>query len=89
MAKQNAYQVRYTINKKGYKSHTISGIVLAKSQAEAVLEANAQMHNITKDEPISFKLLSATKLAHDFFFIVKESEVPTEELATEELKTKQ
>lgn len=82
MYKQNAYQVRYTMNKKGFKSYTISGIVLANSQAEAVLEANAQLHQITKDQPIGFKLLSATKLAHDFFFIVKQKEVQTEELET-------
>lgn len=87
---QSIYQVKFNLQKKGFKSFIISGIVMADTQPEAVFEAKLQLEESVKEHSYSIKLYSACKLQKDFFFMVptKAEEVKTEEVveeATEEI----
>lgn len=66
----NYYQVRLTMSKKGYKNRVLTGVVLAKSQAEAVLEAKTLIKE-KSDSSIGFKLLGASPIKSDFVIIQK------------------
>ena len=66
----NYYQVRLTMSKKGYKNRVLTGVVLAKSQAEAVLEAKTLIKE-KSDSSIDFKLLGASPIKSDFVIIQK------------------
>jgi hypothetical protein len=65
-----AYSLTYRVNKKGFKTMLVKGIVIADDQVGAVQEGNRQFELIKEhDDLYEFKLESAKSLNTGFFFI--------------------
>ena len=75
------FQLRYSIARKGFKNNTISGVVIADNQVNAVAEGKKTMENLVNSLEVetSYKLISCTPLKTDFFAVAIKQEAVEEE----------
>lgn len=74
MNKRSIYQVTFTVSRAGFKNITTIGMVLARNQAQAVLEATKIIDDVVgkMENKSTYKLQSARKLTTDFFTMAED-----------------
>ena len=74
MNKRSIYQVMFTVSRPGFKNIITVGMVLARNQAQAVLEATKIVSDVVDkmENKSYYKLQSAKKLTTDFFTMAED-----------------